>query len=42
MINRMTGEPMARYWFAVRAGKIGSLARYWFAVRAGKIGSSVM
>jgi hypothetical protein len=53
MINRMTGEPIlpARtanqylaYWFAVRAGKIGSpvMLAYWFAVRAGKIGSPVM
>jgi len=32
---------LARYWFAVRDGKIGSPVRDWFAVRDGKIGSPV-
>jgi hypothetical protein len=36
--SRTANQYLARYWFAVRDGKIGS-ARYWFAVRDGKIGS---
>ena len=39
--SRTANQYLARYWFAVRDGKIGSPVRDWFAVRDGKIGSPV-